>query len=132
MFETHTEESAGHVERLVQVFEIIGKPARTKTCEAMTGLTAEMEEHLEDFGKTEAADDVLIGCAQAMEHCEISLDGLLETWAAKLGLTDAEILFSATLDEEKKADQLLTEAAGTPPAAMAKAPPAPNTRTKAA
>jgi hypothetical protein len=62
-FTKHAEESATQVERLVQVFEHIGKPARAKTCEAMQGLTAEMEEDLEDFGGTAAADDVLIGCA---------------------------------------------------------------------
>ena len=51
-FAKHAEESAGHVERLVQVFEILGKPARAKTCDAMMGITAEMEEDLEDFGDT--------------------------------------------------------------------------------
>ena len=75
-FETHGEESVHHVERLTQVFEIIGKPARTKTCEAMQGITAEMEEDLEDFGSTEAADAVLIGCAQAIEHYEIARYGM--------------------------------------------------------
>lgn len=111
VLETHAEESAGHVERLVQVFETLGKPARAKTCEAMQGLTAEMEEDLEDFGKTEAADDVLIGCAQAMEHYEIARYGLLKSWARKLGLTDAEALLAQTLEEEKKADALLTQVA---------------------
>nr|WP_232481093.1 DUF892 family protein [Roseomonas sp. KE2513] len=82
-FTNHAEESAGQVERLVQVFEILGKPARSKTCEAMQGLTAEMEEDLEDFGDTEAADDVLIGCSQAIEHYEIARYGLLKTWAAR-------------------------------------------------
>jgi ferritin-like metal-binding protein YciE len=109
--EAHAEESTGHVERLVHVFEIIGKPARTKTCEAMQGLSAEMEEDLEDFGKTAAADDVLIGCAQAMEHYEISRYGLLKSWAGKLGLTDAANLLNETLEEEKKADALLTRVA---------------------
>ena len=60
-FEHHGEESANHVERLVQVFEILGKPARAKTCDAMQGITAEMEEDLEDFGGTPAADAVIIG-----------------------------------------------------------------------
>jgi ferritin-like metal-binding protein YciE len=111
LFETHMEESARQVERLVQVFESIGKPARAKTCEAMQGLTAEMDEDLEDFGKTEAADDVLIGCAQAMEHYEIARYGLLRGWAGKLGLSEAEQLLAQTLEEEKKADVLLTEMA---------------------
>ncbi len=108
-FERHGEESAHQVERLVQVFEILGKPARAKTCEAMQGLTSEMEEDLEDFGGTEAADDVLIGCAQAIEHYEIARYGMLKSWARKLGLAEAETLLGETLEEEKKTDLLLTE-----------------------
>ncbi len=111
LFETHGDESAVQVERLVQVFEIIGKTPRAKTCEAMQGLTSEMDEDLEDFGGTEASDDVLIGCAQAMEHYEIARYGLMKSWAGKLGLSEAEQLFGLSLEEEKKADALLTEAA---------------------
>lgn len=110
-FTAHAEESATQVERLTQVFELIGKPARAKTCEAMSGLTAEMEEDLEDFGGTEASDDVLIGCAQAMEHYEIARYGLLKSWATKLGHDEAAALFDATLQEEKKTDELLTQIA---------------------
>jgi ferritin-like metal-binding protein YciE len=110
-FEKHAEESAHHVERLQAVFESIGKPARGKTCEAMQGLTAEMEEDLEDFGGTEAADDVLIGCAQAMEHYEIARYGMLRSWAAKLGQPEAEKLLQETLEEEKRTDELLTRIA---------------------
>jgi ferritin-like metal-binding protein YciE len=110
-FEMHGEESATQVERLTHIFELIGKPARAKTCEAMQGLTAEMDEDLEDFGGTEAAEDVLIGCAQAMEHYEIARYGLLKTWARKLGLDDAEKLLGETLEEEKQADMLLTRIA---------------------
>ena len=71
-FTTHAEESAYQVERLTQVFEIIDKAARAKTCEATQGILAEMDEDLEDFGDTEAADDVLIGCAQALAVDTIS------------------------------------------------------------
>ncbi|TPG52496.1 ferritin-like domain-containing protein [Roseomonas nepalensis] len=110
-FTRHAEESAAQVERLVRVFEIIGKPPRAKTCEAMQGLMAEMEEDLESFGGTEAADDVLIGCAQAIEHYEIARYGLLKTWARKLGHEDAEELLEETLDEEKRTDALLSEIA---------------------
>ena len=110
-FTQHAEESAHQVERLTQVFEILGKPARAKTCEAMQGLTAEMEEDLEDFGGTEAADDVLIGCAQAIEHYEIARYGMLKSWARKLGLSEAETLLGETLEEEKRTDELLTRIA---------------------
>ncbi len=110
-FETHAEESANQVERLQQVFEIIGKPARAKTCEAMQGLTSEMEEDLEDFGDSPAADAVLAGCAQAVEHYEIARYGTLKTWATQLGYKDAAKLLDETLQEEKKTDQLLSQIA---------------------
>src|ERR1700709_1396720 len=82
----HGEQSAHQVERLPQTFELIGKPARAKTCEAMQGITAEMEEDLEEFGDTEAGDAVLIGCGQAVEHYEMARYGLLKTWARQLGM----------------------------------------------
>ena len=110
-FETHGEESAHQVERLQQVFELIGKPARAKTCEAMQGLTSEMEEDLEDFGDTPAGDAVLAACAQAAEHYEISRYGTLKTWATQLGHADAAKLLDETLQEEKKADALLSKIA---------------------
>lgn len=109
--EKHGEESAEQVERLQQVFEIFGKAARGKTCEAIQGLMAEMEEHLEDFKDSEASDAVLIGSAQAMEHYEIARYGMLKSWAQQLGLQDAADLLEQTLNEEKNADQLLTELA---------------------
>jgi ferritin-like metal-binding protein YciE len=110
-FQDHGVESEGHVERLQQVFEIIGKPARAKTCEAMQGITSEMEEDLEDFGDTSAGDAVLIGCGQAVEHYEISRYGTLKAWAMQLGMSDAAKLLDATLQEEKKADALLSQIA---------------------
>ncbi len=112
-FDMHREESTHQVERLEQVFEIIGKTARAKTCEAMKGITTEMEEDLEDFGGTVAADAVLVGCAQAIEHYEIARYGMLKTWAKQLGMTDAARLLDQTLQEEKKADETLTRIAET-------------------
>jgi ferritin-like metal-binding protein YciE len=110
-FETHRDESGRQVERLEQVFEILGKPARAKTCEAMQGIVHEMQEDLEDFGSTSAADAVLIGCAQAVEHYEIARYGMLKTWARQLGLDDAAKLLDETLQEEKATDEKLTQIA---------------------
>ena len=110
-FEQHREESAHQIERLEQVFEIIGKTARAKTCEAMKGIADEMTEDLEEFGDTEAADAVLIGCAQAVEHYEIARYGTLKTWASQLGYEEAAKLLDETLQEEKKTDELLSKIA---------------------
>ena len=107
-FEEHAVVSAHQVERLEKIFEIIGKAPRAKTCEAMQGIVSEMEEDLEDFGGTSAADAVIIGCAQAIEHYEIARYGMLKTWATQLGLTEAAKLLGETLAEEKATDEKLS------------------------
>src|SRR5690625_3375351 len=109
--EEHREESEGQMERLEQVFEAIGKPVRGKTCESIQGLVAELEEDLEEFSGSPASDAVLIAGAQAMEHYEIARYGTLKAWAEQLGLKDAARLLAETLEEEKKADELLSELA---------------------
>ena len=111
LFENHREESVIQIERLEQIFEMIGKTARAKVCEAMKGIAEEMSEDLEDFGDTAACDAVLIGCAQAVEHYEISRYGTLKSWAGQLGLNDAVSLLDETLQEEKRSDMLLSKVA---------------------
>ena len=110
-FQTHYDQTTQQIERIQEIFGLIGKPARGKTCEAIQGIMAEMEEDLEDFGDTPAGDAVLIGCAQAIEHYEIARYGLLRTWALRLGLKDAAKLLNETLQEEKQTDELLTKIA---------------------
>jgi ferritin-like metal-binding protein YciE len=110
-FEHHLEETEGQVERLEQVFEIIDKPARAKTCEAIKGLTDEAKEVMKDFKGTSALDAGLLSAAQAVEHYEISRYGTMKAWAEELGIDKAARLLDATLQEEKKADQLLTRIA---------------------
>ncbi|MDO5371112.1 ferritin-like domain-containing protein [Paracoccus sp. (in: a-proteobacteria)] len=110
--QNHAGESENQIERLQQVFEILGKPARGKTCESIQGLSAELEDDLEEFKDSDAADAVLIAGAQAMEHYEIARYGTLRTWAEQLGLQDAAGLLNESLDEEKRADELLSQIAG--------------------
>jgi ferritin-like metal-binding protein YciE len=112
-FEKHKEETEGHVERLQQVFEIIGKRAQGKTCEAIQGIIAEGEEIIEDFKGTAALDAGLISSAQAVEHYEITRYGTLKAWAQQLGHTKAVKLLDATLNEESKTDEALTGLAET-------------------
>lgn len=110
-FEDHLEESQEQVERLSQIFDIIGKTPRAKTCDAMQGITSEMADDIEDFGSSPASDDVLIGCAQAVEHYEMARYGLLKSWAGKLGYDEAVPLLDKTLNEEKAADERLSRIA---------------------
>ena len=110
-FKTHRDETESQIERLNQVFEIIGKSPHGKTCEAIIGIIDEGKEIMEEFAETDALDVGLLAAAQAVEHYEISRYGTLKTWAQQLGLRDAVPLLDATLAEEKKTDELLTKLA---------------------
>ena len=107
-FEKHHGETEGQVERLEQVFELIDKPARGKTCEAMQGLLDEGKEIMEEYKGTEALDAGMVAAAQAVEHYEIARYGTLKQWAQQLGIMDAVRLLDETLQEEKKTDEALT------------------------
>jgi ferritin-like metal-binding protein YciE len=110
-FEKHHDETEGQVERLEQVFELIEKPARGKTCEAIQGILDEGKEIMDEYKGTEALDAGMIAAAQAVEHYEISRYGTLKQWAQQLGMKDAVRLLDQTLQEEKKTDQSLTSLA---------------------
>ena len=110
-FETHREETEGQVERLEQIFELLGKPARGVACEAINGIIEEGKGIMEDFAESTALDAGLLSSAQAVEHYEITRYGTLKTWAQELGLTKVVPLLDQTLQEEKKTDVLLTRLA---------------------
>jgi len=118
-FLQHRDETQGQIERLEQVFELLGKPARGKTCEAIQGIISEGEEIMEEFKGSPALDAGLISSAQAVEHYEIARYGTLIAWATQLGMKDAIPLLQANLEEEEATDQKLTRLAET--AANAKA-----------
>lgn len=110
-FEKHEAQTEEHVVRLEQVFEIMGKAARGKTCEAIEGIIAEGEEIAEEFKGAPALDAGLISSAQAVEHYEITRYGTLKQWAIELGMKDAAALLDETLKEEATTDEDLTSLA---------------------
>ncbi len=107
-FEKHRAETEGQIERLEQVFKIIGKRAQGKTCDAINGILEEGEAILEDYKGSPALDAGLIASAQAVEHYEITRYGTLKRWANVLGLKDAAKLLDVTLQQEAKTDEDLT------------------------
>jgi ferritin-like metal-binding protein YciE len=107
----HREETEGQVDRLKEVFRLIGKPAHAKTCEAIQGLLEEGKEILEEFPEGPVRDAGIIACAQAVEHYEMARYGALIAWAGTSGKDDVVALLEETLAEEKKADETLTELA---------------------
>lgn len=110
-FEQHRDESEGHIERLEQIFEMLGKPARGKTCDAILGIIEEGKSIMDEFKDTKAIDAGLVASAQAVEHYEMARYRTLRTWAQQLGLTDAATLLDATLKEEEATDLKLTQIA---------------------
>ena len=110
-FEQHRAETEVHVERLEQVFELLGKAPRGTPCDALLGIIEEGKAIMEDFKATSALDAGLVSSAQAVEHYEMARYGTLATWAKQLGHTEAMNLFLETLKEEQATDKKLSSLA---------------------
>ena len=107
-FEKHLAETEAQVERLEQVFELLGKPARGKTCPAIDGILEEGEEIIQEYKGAPALDAGLVAAAQAVEHYEIARYGTLIAWAEQLGMGEAVDLLKSTLAEEEATDEALS------------------------
>ena len=108
-FNNHLEETKGHVERLEQVFELLGYKPQSKKCEAMEGITKEGDSIVEETETGTSTRDVgLILAGQKVEHYEIATYGGLVQLARNLGHDDVADILETTLNEEKTADEKLT------------------------
>ncbi|MES2729590.1 MAG: ferritin-like domain-containing protein [Pseudomonadota bacterium] len=110
-FDKHQAETEVQIERLEQVFRLMGKTPEGKQCPAIDGILKEGEEIMKEFKGVPALDAGLIASAQAVEHYEITRYGTLKSWAECLGMDDAASLLSDTLDEESQTDEDLTSLA---------------------
>jgi len=112
-FENHLEETKEQVERLKEVFALIGEPAKGKPCKGMAGLLEEGDEVIEQASEKDdaAADLALIAAAQKVEHYEISAYGTARTMAGQIGLPAIATLLNRSLAEEEIADNLMTQLA---------------------
>lgn len=107
----HTAVTEEQVARLEKVFELAGKKATAKKCEAMDGLIKEAQDIMESTESGPVRDAGIIAASQKVEHYEIATYGTLCAFAKTLGEDEAAQLLEATLNEEKQADMTLTEAA---------------------
>jgi ferritin-like metal-binding protein YciE len=110
-FESHLDETQGHVARLEQIATSLGEELEKRTCQAMKGLIAEGEDLIAELKDSSALDAGLIAAAQKVEHYEIATYGTLCAWAEEMGHEHELELLRTTLDEEKRADEKLTELA---------------------
>jgi ferritin-like metal-binding protein YciE len=110
-FESHLQETEGHVQRLETIFKHLKESPKGKTCEGMKGLLKEGDERIKESGEPEVLDAGLISAAQRVEHYEIAAYGSARTYAELLGESEIVKLLEQTLEEEKAADQKLTKVA---------------------
>lgn len=110
-FEDHLRETTEHVSRLEQIFEQLGEKASGKKCMGMEGLVKEGAETMkEDYGDN-VMDAAIIGAAQRVEHYEMAGYGTVRSFAELLGEKEHVTLLEQTLEEEKAADEKLSELA---------------------
>jgi ferritin-like metal-binding protein YciE len=110
-FKEHLTQTEEHIARLEQAFTALGQEPKRKPCKAMKGLLAEGEETMEEEMDKDVMDAALISSAQRVEHYEIAAYGAVCTFAHMVGKHDVEDILRQTLDEEKRADEKLTEIA---------------------
>lgn len=109
--EEHLEETRGQVERIEQCFELLDATAKAKTCDGMKGILSEGEDLMGEDADEAVIDAGIIGACQKVEHYEIASYGTLCAWCEQLGLTEVRDLLQQNLDEEKAADEKLTQLA---------------------
>ncbi len=110
-FETHLKETEQQIKNLEKVFKLIGEKAKSKKCEATVGLLKEGDEIGAEFKGSPAVNAALIAAGQKVEHYEIASYGCLCEWAKLLGHNDAARLLEQNLEQEKNANDTLTEIA---------------------
>jgi Mn-containing catalase len=113
LLDLHLEETNAQVERLNEIFEVLGVPARAKPCKGMAGLVAEGEEVMAQGKKKDdaPADLALIGAAQRVEHYEIAAYTTARNLALQLHQPGIVQLLTMSLGEEENAGQLLNQVA---------------------
>lgn len=111
--QAHLTETEGHIQKLEAVFQSFGEKAKGKTCEATVGLLKEGDEIAADFKNSFAINAAIIAAAQKVEHYEMASYGCLHEWAGLLGNKKAAVLLKEILEEEKAANEGLTELAET-------------------
>jgi ferritin-like metal-binding protein YciE len=110
-FEEHLEQTKEHVSRLEKIFETLNEKATGKKCLGMEGLVKEGAETMDEDYEDQIMDAALIGAAQRVEHYEIAGYGTVRAFAELLGESEHVSLLEQTLEEEKEADEKLSELA---------------------
>ena len=109
--EHHRGETEQHIAKVEQIFGLLEKTPKAQKCDAIDGILEEADGILKDFGKTKSCDAAIIFSGQAVEHYEITRYGSMHAYANALGMTEVAELLASILEQEKAADQKLTDLA---------------------
>jgi ferritin-like metal-binding protein YciE len=109
LFTTHLEETKGHVQRLKEVFEILGEKATGEHCNGMEGVVEEGADALEKDEEGASFDSGLIGAALRTEHYEIAGYTTVISMANILGKSEVAGLLTQNLKEEENAAKKVLE-----------------------
>jgi len=107
----HLKETEGQVDRLDQVFAMLGEEPKGTRCPAIDGILTEGDSILSEVEGRSVTGAAIVFAAQAVEHYEITRYGTLIAWATEMGRDDIARKLEATLREEKAADRKLTAVA---------------------
>jgi ferritin-like metal-binding protein YciE len=107
-FRTHLTETQGHVAKVESILRAATGNADTSTCKAISALVTEAEDNIKDATDLSIRDITLIASAQQVEHHEMAVYGTLRSWAELLGDDEAADILEGILDEEKNADEILS------------------------
>jgi ferritin-like metal-binding protein YciE len=110
-FEDHLEETREHVARLERTFASLDEKVRGKHCDGIEGIIEEGKSVMEEDFDDATMDACLIAAGQRAEHYEMAAYGTMVAWAKAMGHEEAADLLQENLDEEKAADEKLTELA---------------------
>ncbi|MEP6828048.1 MAG: ferritin-like domain-containing protein [Aestuariivirga sp.] len=109
--EHHRGETEQHIAKVEQIFALLEQTPKAQKCDAIDGILEEADGILKDFGKTNSCDAAIIFSGQAVEHYEITRYGSMHAYANALGLTEVAELLASVLEQEKAADEKLTDLA---------------------
>jgi ferritin-like metal-binding protein YciE len=107
-FRNHLTETQGHVEKVEGLIRDATGEDSSSTCKVISALISAAEDNIKDAGDASIRDITLIASAQQVEHHEMAVYGTLRNWAELLGESEAADTLENILEEEKRADELLT------------------------
>ena len=110
-FRMHLEETRGHQRSIEALVKQLGAAPKEHEDQSMRALIGEAEKMKGMVEKGPLRDAALIASAQRIEHYEIAVYGTLATYAKCLGLDEVKQKLADILEEEKAADEKLSDLA---------------------